>query len=178
MDIFFQTPATKADAFEYKHILIVGEQKKSYDKGRFKADLLQLTRYMRGVFADQPTHRFIHSFTLYAFTIELWVFDRSGPYSSGPFDIHANPEKFAHAIIGYATIDGDTMGLDTFIQREDRHRYITLDNTKGNETRIRLARPMVRQKAVVCRSTTYFETRNSQVAKVLRTETKQELSGT
>jgi hypothetical protein len=165
MDIFFQTPATKAGAFEYKHILVVGEQKKSYDKGRFKADLLQLTRYMRGVFADQPTRRFVHGFTLCAFTMELWVFDRSGPYSSGPFDIHANPDKFARAIIGYATMDNDAMGLDTFIQREDSHRYVTLDDADGNQTRIRLGRPMVRQKAVVCRGTTCFETRNSQVAK-------------
>ncbi|CAH0034559.1 unnamed protein product [Clonostachys rhizophaga] len=175
MDIFFQVPAAKAGAFEYKHILVVGEQKKSYDKGRFKADLLQLTRYVRGVFADQPTCRFVLGFTLCASTMELWVFDRSGPYSSGPFDIHANPEKFACAIIGYATMDDDAMGLDTFIQREDRHRHVTLDDADGNQTRIRLGRPMVRQKAVVCRGTTCFETRNNHVAKFSWASDKRQL---
>ncbi|CAH0044867.1 unnamed protein product [Clonostachys solani] len=175
MDIFFQIPAAKAGAFEYKHVLVVGEQKKSYDKGRFEADLLQLTRYVRGVFADQPTRRFVHGFTLCAFTMELWVFDRSGPYSSGSFDIHANPEKFARAIIVYATMDDDAMGRDTFIQRENGHRYIPVDDTNGNQTRIRLGRPMVRQKAVVCRGTTCFETRNSQVAKFSWASDKRQL---
>ncbi|ODA78148.1 hypothetical protein RJ55_06752 [Drechmeria coniospora] len=138
MDLFFETPATRANAtFEYKQVLVVGEQKKSYDKSRFKADLLQLTRYVRGVFIDQPTRRFVHGFTLCASTMELWVFDRSGLYSSGPFDIHDEPDKFARAIIGYATMDDAAMGLDTFIEREGGHRYVTLDDASGNETRAR-----------------------------------------
>jgi hypothetical protein len=166
MDIFFQRPATKpGSTFQYKQVLVVGEQKKSYDKSRFKADLLQLTRYVRGVFADQPTRRSVHGFILCASMMELWVFDRSGAYSSGPFDIHDKPDTFARALVGYATMDDDAMGLDTFIEREDGHRYVTLDDTNGNETRIELVRPVVRQKAVVCRGTTCFETRNNHVAK-------------
>lgn len=52
MDLFFQTPAPEANGtFEYKHVLVVGEQKKSHDTGRFKATLLQLARYVRSVFA-------------------------------------------------------------------------------------------------------------------------------
>ncbi|KAI6777566.1 uncharacterized protein J7T54_002968 [Emericellopsis cladophorae] len=131
----------------------------------FKADLLQITRYVRGVFADQPTRRFVHAFSLCASTMELWVFDRSGPYSSGPFNIHDEPDKFARAIVGYATMDDDAMGLDTFIERQDGHRYVILDDLSGNESRIRLRGPIVMQKAVVCRGTTCFETRNSHVAK-------------
>lgn len=166
MDVFFQMPTKKTDGtFWYKHVLVVGEQKKSYDTGRFKADLLQITRYVRGVFADQPTRRFVHAFSLCASTMELWVFDRSGPYSSGPFDIHDEPDKFARAFVGYATMDDDAMGLDTFIERKDGHRYVILDDLSGNESRIRLRSPIVRQKAVVCRGTTCFETRNSHVAK-------------
>jgi hypothetical protein len=162
MDIFFQIPAaTLSGTFKYKQVLVVGEQKKSYDTSRFKADLLQLTRYVRGVFSDQPTRRFIHAFTLCASMMELWVFDRSGAYSSGPFDIHDKPDTFARALVGYATMNNDAMGLDTFIEREDGHRYVTLDDTNGNETRIELVRPIVRQKAVVCRGTTCFETQNN-----------------
>lgn len=96
---------------------MVGEQKKSYDKSRFKADLLQLIRYVRGVFTDQPTRRFVHAFTLYASIIELRVFNRSGVYSSGLFDIHKKLYIFARALVGYATIDNDAIGLDTFIER-------------------------------------------------------------
>ncbi|KAF4506885.1 hypothetical protein G6O67_006921 [Ophiocordyceps sinensis] len=101
LDIFFhQKPAPKNSTFEYKHVLVVGEQKKSYDRGRFKKDLLQITRYVRSVFAEQPTRRFVHAFTLCGSMMELWVFDRSGPYSSGPFDIHEEPDKFARAFVG------------------------------------------------------------------------------
>ncbi|TWU78453.1 hypothetical protein ED733_008887 [Metarhizium rileyi] len=166
MDLFWQIPAANTDdTFEYKHVLVVGEQKKSNDTGRFKATLLQLARYVRGVFADQPTRRFVHAFSLCASTMELWVFDRSGPYSSGPFDIHDEPDKFARALIGYATMDDNAMGLDTFIQQENRRRYVTLDDASGNIIRARLDIAMVRQRAIVCRGTTCYETQNSQVAK-------------
>ena len=40
-----------------------------------------------------------------------------------------------------------------------------MDDLNGNESKIRLRSPIVRQNAVVCRGTTCFETRNSHVAK-------------
>ncbi|KJZ69584.1 hypothetical protein HIM_11021 [Hirsutella minnesotensis 3608] len=176
MDLFFQPARRKADeAFWYKHVLVVGEQKKSHDTSRFKADLLQITRHVRSVFADQPTRRFVHAFTLCASVMELWVFDRSGPYSSGPFDVHKEPDKFARALVGYATMDDDAMGLDMFIERKNGLRYITLDDANGGESRIRLTSPMMRQKAVVCRGTTCFMTRNRHVAKFSWASDKREL---
>ena len=166
MDLFLQRPTAEArDTFWYKNVLVVGEQKKSYDTNRFKADFLQLTRYVRSVFADQPTRRFAHAFSLCAFKMELWVFDRSGAYSSGPFDIHNEPDKLARALVGYATMDDNMMGLDTFVERQDGHGYVTLDDVSGKETRLRLDKAMVRQKAIVCRGTTCYETQDSYVAK-------------
>ncbi|TWU79100.1 hypothetical protein ED733_008727 [Metarhizium rileyi] len=166
MDVFWQTPATNANnTFEFKDILIVGEQKKSYNTGRFKATLLQLARYVRGIFADQPTRRFIHAFSLCASTMELWVFDRSGPYSSGPFNIHHEPDKLARALVGYATMDENATGLDMFIKRENEYRHITLDDLSGNKIRVRLDKAIVRQQAIVCRGTTCYKTQNNQVAK-------------
>ncbi|KAI1291672.1 serine/threonine-protein kinase Sgk2 [Xylaria venustula] len=166
MDLFLQTPATEASStFWYKDVLVVREQKKLYDTSRFKADLLQLTRYVRGVFADQPTRRFVHAFSLCASKMELWVFDRSGAYSSGLFDIHDEPDKFARAFVGYTTMDDDAMGLDTFIKRENGYRYVTLDDVNGKKIKVRLDKAMVRQRAIVCRGTTCYETQNSYVAK-------------
>ncbi|KAM4063574.1 kinase [Hirsutella rhossiliensis] len=104
-----------------------------------KADLLQLARYVRGVFADQPTRRFVHAFSLCSSKMELWVFDRSGPYSSGLFDIHDEPDKFARALVGYATMSSSS---------ERGHRHATLDDTSGNETRVRLEQLIVRQRAI------------------------------
>ncbi|KAM4056429.1 hypothetical protein HRG_003332 [Hirsutella rhossiliensis] len=164
MDLFFQKPARKANStFTYKDVLVVGEQKKS---DKFKATLLQLTRYVRGVFADQPTRRFVHAFSLCASKMELWVFDRSGPYSSGSFDIHNEPDKFARALVGYATMDDDEMGLDVFIERKKGHRYVTCADTNGKEVRIELKELLVRQRAVVCRGTCCYRTRKGHVAKL------------
>ena len=166
VDLFLQKPAAGAsDIFWYKNVLVVGEQKKSYDTSRFKADLLQLTRHVRSVFADQPTRRHVHAFSLCATKMESWVFDRSGAYSSGTFDIHNEPDRFARALVGYTTMDDDRMGLDTFVERQDGHRYVALNNTSGKETRLRLDKAMVRQKAIVCRGTTCYETQDGYVAK-------------
>ncbi|TWU70914.1 hypothetical protein ED733_000409 [Metarhizium rileyi] len=176
MDIFWQMSATNInnDIFEYKHVLIVGEQKKSYNTSKFKAILLQLARHVRSIFADQPTRRFIHAFSLCASTMELWVFDRSGPYSSGPFDIHDEPDKFARTLVGYATMDDD-MGLDRFIEKEDGQRHITLDDASNKKIRVRLDKAIVRQQAIVCRGTTCYKTQHSQVAKFSWASDKQKL---
>jgi hypothetical protein len=166
MDLFLQKPAAEAtDTFYYKHILLVGEQNESYDTGRFKADLLRLTRHVQSVFADQPTRRFVHAFSLCASKMELWIFDRSGAYSSGTFDIHGEHDKFARALVGYTTMDDHLMGLDTFIKRQDGHRHVTLADASGKETRLRLDKAIVRQEAIVCRGTTCYKTQDSHIAK-------------
>ncbi|KKF94199.1 hypothetical protein CFO_g3477 [Ceratocystis platani] len=176
VDLFFQRPAAEgSDKFSYKDVLVVGELKRSYDTGRFKANFLQLTRHVRSVFADQPTRRFVHAFSLCGCKMELWIFDRSGAYSSGTFDIHSKPKMLARALVGYATMDDDTMGLDTFIEQQDGHRYVTLDDANGKETRHRLDRLMIRQKAIVCRGTTCYETQDSHVAKFSWTSDKRKL---
>lgn len=59
----------------------------------------------------------------------------------------------------------DAMGLDIFIERENTHRYVTLDAAGGKETRVKLTKPIVRQRAIVCRGTTCYATRDGHVAK-------------
>ncbi|KAL2888559.1 serine/threonine-protein kinase Sgk2 [Ceratocystis lukuohia] len=176
MNLFLRSPAVeRSDTLFYKHVLVMGEQKKSYHPSRFEVDFLRLTRHVQGVFTDQPTRRFVHAFTLYAFKMELWIFDRSGAYSSGTFDIHDEPDKFARALVGYATMDDDTMGLDTFMERRDGHRYVTLDDASGKETRLRLDKLIIRQKAIVCRGTTCYKTQDSYVAKFSWASDRQKL---
>ncbi|KAG5998212.1 hypothetical protein E4U52_001361 [Claviceps spartinae] len=166
MNLFLRKPTAKAtDAFLYKHVLVVGVQKEAYDKSMMQANLLRLARHVRGVFADQPTRRFVHAFSLYASKMELWVFDRSGPYSSGTFDIHDEPDKFARALVGYTTMDDDALGLDMVIERQDGQRYITLDDASGKETRLRLDKAMNRRRAIVSRGTMCYESQHGHVAK-------------
>lgn len=94
LDIFIKRKSNVSrTAHNWKDVQVIGEHKTSNSKD-FKPLLLQLGRYIRDVFTAQPTRRFIHGFFLYGTTMELWVFDRSGPYSSGEFDIHKEPEQF------------------------------------------------------------------------------------
>lgn len=159
MDIFFQKPKQSKGRFEYKHVLVVGEHKRSFDTTDFKACMLQLTRHVRSIFADQPMRRFVHAFTIKATTMELWIYDRSGAYSSGEFNIHREPEKLARALVAYATMDDNAMGLDLFIEWKNSHRYITVEDINGDKKRMELNGLLVRQRAVVCRGTTCFSTR-------------------
>ena len=137
---------------------MIGKLRES-DK-EWKAKLLQLGMYMREVFATQPTRRFIHGFTLLGTTMELWVFDRSGPYSSGPFDIHEQPERFIKAIAGYTMMSNEELGLDTSIEQEMENRFITItEDATGDEKRLRLKPdPIAYQRAIVCRGTSCFRT--------------------
>ena len=105
-------PPIVADDLYYgvgpKEVRVIVELKQS--KWELEKILLQLARYMRDAFTAQPTRRFVHGFFLHDTTMELWVFDRSGPYSSGEFDIHEEPEKFIQAIAGYAMMDDGRNG--------------------------------------------------------------------
>ncbi|KAI1311662.1 serine/threonine-protein kinase Sgk2 [Xylaria venustula] len=111
-----------------------------------------------------------------AFMMKLWVFDRSGAYSSGAFDIHDKPDTFARAFVSYATMGNDAIGLDTFIERENKHYYVTVDDINSNKTRIKLLKPIVRQNAIVCRGTTCYETQDNNVAKLAKTKGVREVA--
>lgn len=140
----------------WEDVRVIGELKRStWD---LKSLLLQLARYIGDIFTAQPNRRFVHSFVLHGTTMELWVFDHSGPYSSGEFDIHSQPKKFIQALTGYGMMDDEELGLDVFTELNDQGRFISInENTTGNETRMQIDKmPFVKQRAVVCRGTTCF----------------------
>ena len=141
---------------DWKDVEVIGELRES-DR-EWKVKLLQLGRYMRDVFATQPTRRFIHGFTLLGSTMELWVFDRSGPYSSGVFDIHKEPEQFIRAIAGYTMMSDEELGLDTFTDQDKEYRSITItEDGTDKETRLQLEPDLIAyQRAIVCRGTSCF----------------------
>lgn len=141
---------------DWRDVEVIGELRES-DK-EWKVKLLQLGRYMRDVFATQPTRRFVHGFTLLGSTMELWVFDRSGPYSSGVFDIQKEPEQFIRAVAGYTMMSDEELGLDTFTRLNEKNRSITItEDTTGKERRLNLdVDPIVYQRAIVCRGTSCY----------------------
>lgn len=71
------------------------------------------------VFNSSPTRHFLHGFRIYRDQLELWTFDRSGVYSSGPlhWDKH-NPTFLAKTMAAYAMMDDVEVGLSPFQQTD------------------------------------------------------------
>lgn len=156
LDILMKPRTSATEKHLWEDIALVGELKQSYHGT--KEMLLQLMRYVRDIFTAQPTRRFVHGFFLHGTTMELWVFDRSGPYSSGEFDIREDHKKFIRALVGYAFMNEEELGLDTFITKRRTKRTIAVDKA-GETRRIQIQpKPFVIQRAVVCRGTTCFRT--------------------
>jgi hypothetical protein len=97
----------------------------------------------------------VPGFTIRGSIMRLWIFDRSGSYSSEKFDIHKEPERFVKVIAGYALITDAELGLNTFIKRDRTGKYVV-----AARARISLEdKPIASTKAIVCRGTTYYRGR-------------------
>jgi hypothetical protein len=59
--------------------------------------------------------------------MEIWVFDCSGYYSPGAFDIHEKPEQFIQVIAGYIMVNNNELGLDTFIELGNDSHFIHVE---------------------------------------------------
>lgn len=86
----------------------------THKKTRFKDNFLQLTRYALLIFEAQPLRWYVHAFLLCGTTMELFVYGRSAVYSSGAFDIQDNPELFSVALVSYATMADENLGVSTY----------------------------------------------------------------
>ncbi|KAL1971575.1 hypothetical protein VTN31DRAFT_2196 [Thermomyces dupontii] len=143
---------------DWREIEVIGELKASNNDG-VKKPLVQLARYARDVFACQPTRRYLHAFTICGPFMTAWVFDRSGCYSPGQFNIHTEPERFIRLIAGYTMMDEEELGLDTFMERDGDRRFIRVEH-EGTERKLQLElEPLTRQRAIVCRGTSCFLTK-------------------
>lgn len=65
----------------------------------------------------------------------------------------------------------DAMGLDMSINWKKNHRYMTAEDAEGKDERVELSKLLVRQRAVVCRGTTCFSTRQGVVKFSLMAQT-------
>ncbi|CAD6500917.1 BgTH12-06621 [Blumeria graminis f. sp. triticale] len=119
---------------------------------------LQLAVYMREVFTAQPLRKFVHGFLLLDTKLQLWVFDRSGPYSTGFIDIGENPEVFVYVITAYMMMSDEELGIDTLVQYEKNQTIITITdaNTKEPRNLILEAEPFFAQRVIVSRSTACY----------------------
>jgi hypothetical protein len=152
-DIFLASASALPNSeHDWSNVLIIGEHKSNPNEDRSVKTLVQLAGYAREVFGSQPDRRFVPGFTICGSVMRLWVFDRSGSYSSEKFDIHKEPERFVKVIAGYAIMTDAELGLNTFIKRDGNDKYIV-----AQEVKIYLEdRPIASTKAIVCRGTTCY----------------------
>ncbi|KAH8753314.1 FunK1 protein kinase [Diaporthe sp. PMI_573] len=151
-------------AHDWRDVDVIGELKASNNNK--KGTLLQIGRYVRDVFSCQPTRRYVHAFTICGRQMEVWVFDRSGCYSPGAFDIHEEPERFIQVIAGYTMMNEEELGLDICTEQDEDGRFIHIEQDgPGGRKRLRLdSNPITRQRAIVCRGTSCYLTKPSESA--------------
>lgn len=119
LDLIIKRRSTlRTERHDVKGFLMIGELTSSDKSATWKRKSLQLATYMRDIFSAQPTRRFVHGFLLFSTQMQLWVFDRSGAYSSDTFDVLQQPDRFIRAVTGYALMTDEELGLDTFIKRD------------------------------------------------------------
>ncbi|MCJ1469210.1 hypothetical protein MMC07_007843 [Pseudocyphellaria aurata] len=161
LDFFIKRRTDLVDSsHDWKDVRVIGEHQVSQKNWRNK--FLQIGRYVRDVFTVQPNRRFVHAFTLLGTRMELWVFDRSGPYSSGCFNIHEKPEKFIQALVGYTLMNDDELGLNNFIEHDGDDNSITIrEYTTEKDIKIQLEQQsMVIHRAIICRGTTCYRSKD------------------
>jgi len=94
-------------------------------------------------------------FTIYRSIIQLWIFDKSGPYNSKMFDIHKELERFVNFLISYIVISNAELSLNTFINRDGNGKYFFT-----RDMRIFLKnKPIVLTKAIICPITPFNQGR-------------------
>jgi hypothetical protein len=90
LDIFL-APADAAfedSEHDWLSVLVIKEHKRNPNEDGLIATLIQLAGYAHEVFRSQLDRRFASGFMICENLMRLWVFNRSGLYSSEKFDIH------------------------------------------------------------------------------------------
>ncbi|KAH0562856.1 hypothetical protein GP486_002529 [Trichoglossum hirsutum] len=173
---------TKGGKYNWMDVRVIGELKESVSKN-YPDELAKFCGHAREVFTSQPTRLFLHGFIIRGSMVELWVIDRSGPYSCKQFDLHENPDRFIKVIAGYTMMSDEELGLNTYIKEDGHGKYIMFKaeskikekeekeekeekkekeekeekKEKEEEERLYLEdKPIAFQHAIVCRGTTCY----------------------
>ncbi|CCU75438.1 serine/threonine-protein kinase Sgk2 [Blumeria hordei DH14] len=149
------------DKHHWRDILVVGELTVSSSKVS-RQKFLQLSLYMREVFMAQPLRRFVHGFILFENDLQLWVYDRSGPYSCSYIDIGKSPKTLVHVLVTYMLMNDDELGLDPKVKYEGEDMIVHLQVPGSKELRKFTLDPVPisQQKAYLCRGTTCYRARD------------------
>ncbi|CAD6501193.1 BgTH12-01447 [Blumeria graminis f. sp. triticale] len=162
IDFLIKSVDLPNDDVDWKNMNVGGEFSISPSKQVRKDKFLQLSRCVREAYCAQPLRRFMHGFLMFKEEFELWVFDRSGAYSSGRKSIADAKEMFVRAICSYLLMSDEELGRDLSISKINGQSAVRI---KGdNEESIQLfdvkSYPVVRPRSLINRATTCYETQN------------------
>lgn len=146
------------ERYHWRDVRVIGELKESVSKNSLQ-EIAQFCGYAREVFTNQPTRLFLHGFVVRGSIMELWVCDRSGPYSCKRFDAHKDPDRFIKVMVAYTMMSDDELGLNTFIKGDEKVGRWIMFKGDGNTEEERLDledQPIAFQRAIVCRGTTCY----------------------
>lgn len=146
------------ERYHWRDVQVIGELKESVSKNGLR-EIAQFCGYAREVFTNQPTRLFLHGFVLRGSIMELWVCDRSGPYSCERFDAHKDPVRFIKVIVAYTMMSDGDLGLNTFIKGDKKMGRWIMFKGDGNTKQERLDledQPIAFQRAIVCRGATCY----------------------
>lgn len=80
-------------------------------------DILRFCEGARQVFKVQSARCFVHGFLVRGTTLELWVYDRSGAYSSERLDLAQRSDFLVRVMAGYTMMSDMEAGSNTFVKR-------------------------------------------------------------
>ncbi|SZF05419.1 unnamed protein product [Blumeria hordei] len=157
IDVFLKSRQLPArTSHDWRDVLVIGELTIS-PVGKWTDKFLQLLVYMRELFAAQPLRRFAHGFLMFGTQLQLWIYDRFGPYSSDFIEIRENPEKLLYVIAAYMMMSNDELGFDSTIYQDKKTIITVIDTDTWKEKKLHLQpQPFMLQNAVVSRGTTVF----------------------
>ncbi|CAD6503727.1 BgTH12-03385 [Blumeria graminis f. sp. triticale] len=165
---------------KWSDVRVLGEFTKIKSSSQRNEKFYQLSRLALQVFYTQPLRHFVHGFTAFQSNFELWVFNRSGAYSSGLFNIEDDKEKLVRAICSYLLMSEQELGIDSSIQKVNGRSSVSIYDENQKETRkfVINPKPFFMVGTIVTRGTTCFETSDkSKVVKYswVRTPGKSEI---
>lgn len=79
-------------------------------------NILRFCEQAQQVLKTQSARCFVHGFLVRGSTLELWVFDRSGAYSSERLDLAQRPDLLVRILAGYALMSDEEAGFNTFVK--------------------------------------------------------------
>ncbi len=119
--------------------------------------VLRFCEMARQVFQARPTRRFLHGFQIRGSTMELWMFDRSGAFSSEQLDLAGLPRLLIRIMASYALMPDEEVGFTSFIQHDGRGSYVAFGGADDNETaRLYLLKPIAAPQYLVGPGTTCY----------------------